>query len=91
MRTSNDGGVAGVVLGDVLLNLADQVSAHVSSLGVDATTHTAEQRDGGTAQTIASNGLVDALPVVAVHLIQRKNVQALKAADSGDPFAPHGQ
>ncbi len=45
-RTSNDGRVAGVVLRDVLLDLANQVSAHVSSLGVDATTHAAKQSDG---------------------------------------------
>ena len=68
MRTGNDGGVAGVVLGDVLLDLAHEVSAHISGLGVDAAAHTAEQRDGGAAQTVAGNGLVDALPVVSVHL-----------------------
>ena len=45
-RTSNDGRVAGVILRNVLLNLADQVSAHVSSLGVDATAHAAKQSDG---------------------------------------------
>ena len=31
-RTSDDGGVAGVILGNVLLDLAYQVSAHIGSL-----------------------------------------------------------
>eukprot|EP00955_Chlamydomonas_euryale_P076869 362807-Chlamydomonas_euryale.AAC.9 len=40
---SNHSGVARIVLGDVLLDLADQVSSDVSSLGVDAAANTAEQ------------------------------------------------
>lgn len=67
-HTSNDCRVAGVVLGDVLLHLADQVSAHISGLGVDATTHTAKQCDGRSTQTVAGNGLVDALPVITIDL-----------------------
>ena len=46
----DDGGVAGVVLGDTDLDLADQVGADVSGLGVDAAAHTGKQRDGGGAQ-----------------------------------------
>ena len=74
--TSNDGGVAGIVLGDVLLDLADQVSAHVSSLGVDATAHASEQRNGGASQPVSGNGLKDALPVIAIHLQASQRCQA---------------
>jgi hypothetical protein len=37
-------------------------------LGVDATTHTSEQGNGGSTQTVASDGLEDAPPVVSVEL-----------------------
>jgi hypothetical protein len=41
----DDRGVAGVVLGDTGLDLADEVRSHVGSLGVDAAADTREQRD----------------------------------------------
>ena len=55
--TGDDGGVAWVILGDVLLNLAHQVSTHIGGLGVDATGHAAEQSNGGAAQAVAGDGL----------------------------------
>lgn len=66
--TSNDGRVAGVILGNVLLDLSNQISAHISSLGVNAATHTTEERDGGASQSVSSDGLIDALPVLTVDL-----------------------
>ena len=66
--TGNDSGVAGVILRDVLLDLANQVSAHISGLCVDAATNTAKQGDGGTAQAIAGDGLKQAHPVIFVKL-----------------------
>ena len=66
--TSNDSRVAGVVLGNVLLDLANQVSANISGLGVNATAHTAKECNGGSTQTVPGNGLVDALPVVTIYL-----------------------
>ena len=45
----NDGGVAGIVLGDTGFHLAHQVGAHVGSLGEDAAAHTGEQRHGAGA------------------------------------------
>ena len=68
LRTSNDSRVAGVILGDVLLDLADQVSAHVGSLGVDAAAHASKQGNGGASEAVPSNSLKDTLPVVAIHL-----------------------
>ena len=50
------GGVAGVVLGDVRLGLADQVSAHVRRLGVDAAAHAVEHGHDGAAQRVAGHG-----------------------------------
>ena len=48
-------GVAGVVLGDLGLGLADEVSAHVGRLGVDAAADAVEHRDHGAAQRIAGD------------------------------------
>ena len=45
----NDGGVAGVVLGDAGLHLAHEVGAHVGRLGEDAAAHAGEQGHGGSA------------------------------------------
>ena len=45
------GGVAGVVLRDAGLDLADEVRADVSGLGVDAATDAGEQGDGGGTET----------------------------------------
>ena len=55
--TGDDCGVAWVILRDVLLYLAHQVSTHIGGLGVDAARHAAKQRDGGAAQAIAGDGL----------------------------------
>ena len=46
----DDGGVAGVVLGDAGLDLAHQVGADVGGLGIDAAAHAREQGDGRGAQ-----------------------------------------
>jgi hypothetical protein len=77
VRTSNDGGVTGVVFGDVLLHLADEVSADISGLGVDASADAAEQGNGRSTETVAGNGLVDALPVITVHLHSRVSLGAI--------------
>ncbi len=41
----DDGGVTRIVLGDAGLDLADEVSADIGRLGVDATTDSGEDRD----------------------------------------------
>ena len=46
-------GVAGIILGDVRLGLADEVSAHVGGLGVDAAAHAVEHRHERAAQRVA--------------------------------------
>ena len=52
-----DGGrVAGVVLGDAGLDLADQVGAHVGGLGEDAAADTQEQRQQRTTEAEARPG-----------------------------------
>ena len=55
---ADDGGVAGVILGDAGLHLAHQVGAHVSGLGIDAAAHTGKQSDGGSAQGEAGDDIV---------------------------------
>ena len=53
-----DGGrVAGVVLGDTGFDLADEVGAHIGSLGVDAATDTGEEGDGGGAKAVGRDDL----------------------------------
>ena len=49
----NGGRVAGVVLGDVALDLSDEVSSDVGSLGVDAAGNTSKEGDGGGAESEA--------------------------------------
>ena len=53
----DDCGVVGVVLVDTGLYLTDQVSTHVSSLGVNATGNTSEQGNRGGAEAEASETL----------------------------------
>jgi hypothetical protein len=50
---SNGAWVLGGVLGDGSLNLTGEVSTDVSSLGVDATTDSSEESDGGATETVA--------------------------------------
>mmetsp|Transcript_15694 Transcript_15694/g.39782 ORF Transcript_15694/g.39782 Transcript_15694/m.39782 type:complete len:631 (-) Transcript_15694:526-2418(-) len=59
-------GVARVILGDVLLHLADEVGTHVGSLGVDSAAHTPEQRDGRAAEAVSRNRLEQSRPVLLV-------------------------
>ena len=56
-------GVAGIVLGDAGLDLADQVGADVGGLGVDAAADAHEQRQQRAAEAEAQQGLVGLLAV----------------------------
>ena len=51
----DDARVAGIVLGDALLDLADEVGADVSGLGVDAAAQLGEQGDEGGAEAEADD------------------------------------
>ena len=51
----DDGGVAGVVLGDAGLDLADEVGADVGGLGVDAAAELGEERHEGGAEAVADD------------------------------------
>lgn len=51
-QVCDDGRVPGVVLRDPLLHLADEVSAHVSGLGVNAPAQLGEERHKGSAETV---------------------------------------
>ena len=53
----DDGGVPGIVFGDTGLDLAHQISAYVSGLGVDTAAYTGEQSDGGSTQREAGEDL----------------------------------
>ena len=46
----DNSGVAGVVFGDACLDLADEVGADVSSLGVDTAADTGKERNGGSTE-----------------------------------------
>mmetsp|Transcript_40021 Transcript_40021/g.73918 ORF Transcript_40021/g.73918 Transcript_40021/m.73918 type:complete len:580 (+) Transcript_40021:711-2450(+) len=62
----NGGGVARVILGDVLNNLAGKIGADVGSLGVDTATDAAEHGNGGTTETVAGHGLEELDGVVVL-------------------------
>src|SRR5262249_58152690 len=51
------GGVARIVLGDAGLNLADEVAAHIGTLGEDATTKTREDGDEWGAEAERHEGV----------------------------------
>ncbi len=55
------GGVAGIVLGNAGLDLADEVGADVGRLGVDAAADPHEQRQQGAAETEAQQDLIGML------------------------------
>ena len=46
----DNSGVAGVIFGDACLDLADEVGADVSSLGVDTAADTGKERNGGSTE-----------------------------------------
>ncbi len=50
---SDGGGVAGIILRDVRFGFTNQVSAHISSLGVDAAANAVEHRDHRAAKRVA--------------------------------------
>ena len=59
----NRGGVAGIVFGNALLELADQVGADVGRLGVDAAADAHEQGQQRAAEAEAQQGLVGVFAV----------------------------
>ena len=75
--TSNSSRVAGVVLRNILLNLAHQVSPNISSLGVDSSSHSSKQSNGGTTQTVTCDGLIQTMPVIAKDLYPHDNADYL--------------
>ena len=62
-QVSDDGGVARIVFGQVFLDLADQVGAHVSGLGVDAAANAHEEGDQGAAEAEAQQNFWSCLAV----------------------------
>mmetsp|Transcript_33741 Transcript_33741/g.44504 ORF Transcript_33741/g.44504 Transcript_33741/m.44504 type:complete len:369 (+) Transcript_33741:1408-2514(+) len=56
---SNGAGVERGVLGETLADLAREISTDISSLGVDATTDSAEESDGGATEAVARDKLED--------------------------------
>lgn len=74
MRTSNDSWVAGIILRNVLLHLAYEISANIGSLGVDSTTNTSKQSNRRATQAISCNSLKETSPVVVwtVHVTESK-------------------
>ena len=58
---ADNSGVTGVILGDAGLDLTDQVSTHVSSLGVDTAADTGKQGDGRSAQRETGQNVVVAV------------------------------
>ena len=59
----NGGGVARVVLGDAVDDLADEVCPDVGGLGVAAAADAAEHGDGGAAEAVSGEGLGEIDPV----------------------------
>ena len=54
---ADNSGVAGVILGDAGLNLTNQVSADVSSLGIDTAANTGKQSDGRSTEAEAGENV----------------------------------
>ena len=77
---SDHSGVAGIVLVPVVVDLTSEVSADVSSLGVDPAADAAEHSNGRATETVPSDALVhgdgarDAVTVVVVGLAEEAAV-----------------
>ncbi len=85
-----DGGrVAGVVLGDTGFDLADEVGAHIGSLGVDAATDTGEEGDGGGAEAVGRDDLEGRVGLEPFNKDQVHQHQAGEGK-AGDSEAHHG-
>ena len=67
----DNGGVAGVILGDTGFHLAHQIGAHVGSLGEDAAAHAGEQRHGAGAHTEGQHGAGDVSRLQLEHEAQQ--------------------
>mmetsp|Transcript_5154 Transcript_5154/g.15486 ORF Transcript_5154/g.15486 Transcript_5154/m.15486 type:complete len:710 (+) Transcript_5154:1915-4044(+) len=74
---SNDGRVPWVILRDVLLDLSDQVGTDVGGLGVDTSSDSSEEGDGGPSQAVPGDALVETSPVVL-------EVEHLEEDDGGE-------
>ena len=72
----DDGGVAGVVLGDTGFHLAHQVGAHVGGLGKDTAAHTGEQGHGAGAHTEGQHGAGDIGGIQLEHEAQQHEPHA---------------
>ena len=66
-EVGDDGGVAGIVFGDAGFDFADEVSAYVSGLGVDAAAELGEERDERGAEAEADELVGNRLRVGASH------------------------
>lgn len=71
--TSNGSRVARVVLWNVLLDLAHQISTNVSCLSVDSSSHSSKQGNGGTTKTVTGDSLIQTMPVITKDLYPRGN------------------
>ncbi len=65
-QVSDDGRVAGIVLGNACLHLSDEVSAHIGSLGVDTAAQLCEQSGEGGTEGVSDGqgeGHLDQFPI----------------------------
>ncbi len=84
----DDGRIAGIVLGDTGLDLADQVGADVGGLGVDAAADTGEEGDRRAPKTYGGD---DVNPTLLTHDVveQPKTQSETEQSESGNGEAHH--
>ena len=85
----DDGRVAGVVLGDSGLDLADQVGADVGGLGEDAAAETGEDRDERRAEGEGDEGVDDLAVVRGVTHRADQNVEEDRDGEQGEARDQH--
>jgi len=69
----NAGGIPIVVFFKTILILAREVCTDIRSLCVDASAHTPEQSDGGAAEAITGNGLIEFFVLQSRRFVQDQN------------------
>ena len=79
-----------MILGNARFHLTHEVRAHVSSLCVNAASHTRKERDGGSTETEASEDCDHFVDVPALPFIKQEQAAQAEHTEAHHAHAHHG-